>query len=136
MYQIIFSLLFIFILLIVYIQRPSENILEPLRQVKRLLKDTNYRFPERFLSPPIIHLNRINYLPRGEYAGYPILLIPDIGGCKLYNRVTSFFTKKSTQIWPTPKNLSPFLYYANQWKSRFEMDIKNGVIIDKLDMSI
>ena len=113
------------ILIIVFVSYWKCNTFRLLREAKILLQTTQNKFPDRLLSPPITSLSKFKYLPKGKYLGYPILLCPDIGGSKLYN--------KDKLIWPVPQHLSPFMSSSESWKNIFELD-QNGK--DKKNISI
>ena len=119
----------IIILVVIYFKRPYENILESLKYTKTLLKDINYKYNDKLILPPILHMKNLNTI-KISIKPFPLLLVPDIGGSRLYakwnmaniknyNDICSTTRNYYTQIWPSPQCLSPFVPFANCWKVRF-----------------
>ena len=125
--MLIICIFLIIILIIIYYTRPCENILESQRYTKTLLKDINYTFNDRLILPPILHLKKLNSI-NIYINSFPILLVPDIGGNRLYakwnitninNDICNTYSRYYSQIWPVPPCFSPFTPFANCWKARF-----------------
>ena len=115
-----------------------ENDLLPLKQVKLLLNETCYIFDERLLFPPIIPLKNIIKLNFKKIYKYPIILLPDIGGNKLYCKTNSANLPQNclqsndwSVIWPNNKALNPTNKWSKCWKYKFESLFENGQIRDK-----
>ena len=93
------------------LQKDSENNLIPLRQTKKILQETKGSFNERLLFPPIIKLTNISSPRIRIQTIIPIILIPDLGGSKLY--------QDGIQVWGSTKALHPNNPFAEKWKKRF-----------------
>ena len=114
------------ILIVLYIYYWQYNTFLEFREAKLLLQSMQNKCNDRLLSPSII--SNFNYLPRGKFMRQPILLCPDIGGSKLYN--------KNKQIWPTTSHLSPFMQHSESWRKLFELNVKERNYIDKKNILI
>ena len=125
-----------------YIQIYENNLL-PLQQVKLLLNETRNIFDERILFPPIIPLKNIIQFKFKKIYKYPIILLPDLGGNKLFCKTNNTVLPQNclqsndwSVIWPNNKALNPLNNWSKCWKYKFESLFKNDQIRDKPGITI
>ena len=116
---------FVCIILLFFLKRHLYNYNNLLFQIKKMLKETNGIFIEKLLLLPITPLNKIIRikLPIHKKPFQPIILIPNIGGNKLYHN--------SKKIW---FNNNYFLIKNNcnnHWVDQFTPDLINGQLYNK-----
>lgn len=132
-------IIIIVILILIYFSEDRETNSDALKYSKIILSDINYEYRDKLLLPAILPVNKLNCFKIYKKK-FPLLFIPDIGGNKLYGKwnisdTNSCCNKQffSTQVWPSPKYLSPFIPFADCWKQRF---IPNKNFTNKKNINI
>ena len=107
------GIIFIFIF---YSFHSNENNLIPLQQAKKILKETNGAFGERLLFSPIVKLTNISTPSTVLKASFPIILVPDLGGSKLYRQLLN---GNWVVAWGSVKAVHPNNSFSEKWKNNF-----------------